>query len=139
VVPLLTLLGLVVDVIVVVPPTVGALTVTSTVNTDPGQSFAVGVTVYRTIPAVVPLLVKDWAIVFVVPVVKPEMLPPVGVEIIAEVQLYVVPLTVEFNVTFVGKPLQTVCVMAEPVGFGLTVTSTVKADPGQEFAVGVTV
>jgi hypothetical protein len=44
VVPLLTLEGLVVDEIVVVPPTVAALMVTST-KTVPGQEFAVGITV----------------------------------------------------------------------------------------------
>ena len=51
-----------------------------------------------------------------------------------------VPVIVELSVTPEVAPLQIVCAVAEPVGNGFTVTSTVKVPPVQVVgAVGVTV
>ena len=87
------------------------MTVTSTVNVAPGQLFAVGVTVYLIIPAVVPVLVNVCAIVEPQDerqLLKPVIVPPAGVVCIAPVQVYVVPLRVEFKVTLLDEPLQIV-------------------------------
>ena len=67
------------------------------------------------------------------------MVPPVGGVCKAAVQVKVVPLIVEFKTTLLVPALQMVCDEAEPIGFGLTVTSTVNGVPGHPAAVGVTV
>ena len=51
----------------------------------------------------------------------------------------VVPVTFELNATLLAASLQIVCGEAEPTGLGLTVTSTVKVEPMQPAALGVTV
>ena len=66
---------------------------------------------------------------------KPETVPDCN----AAVHVKVVPLTFEFNATEVATPLHLVCAVADPVGFGFTVTSTVNGVPAQPLAVGVTV
>ena len=117
-------------------------TVTSTVNVFPVHPLAVGVTVYRTTPLVVPVLINVCAMV--VPhaeaqLLKPVMVPPEGEVCMAAVHVNVVPVTVEFNATLLVLPLQTVCGDAEPTGLGFTVTSTVNGVPAQPAKVGVTV
>ena len=91
-----------------------------------------------------PVLVNVCAIVIpqaAAQLLKPEIVPPAGMDCIAAVQVNVVPATVEFNATLVVPPLQIVCDegVAEPTGVGLTVISTVNAAPGQPLADGVTV
>lgn len=83
-------------------------TVTSTVNGDPKQPFAIGVTVYVKIPSIVPLLVSICEILVPEVLLKPVIVPPVGVVVMAAVQENVVPFTVEFNATLVVVPLQIV-------------------------------
>ena len=51
------------------------------------------------------------------------IVPPVGVVMMAAVQVNVVPLTVELNATLVAVALQIVCGDAEPTGNGFTVTA----------------
>ena len=64
---------------------------------------------------------------------KPVMVPPVGVVCIAAVQVKVLPATgvLELKATLVVPALQMVCGEAEPTGTGLTVTSTVNGVPEQ--------
>ena len=83
-------------------------TVTSTVNGDPEQPFAIGVTVYVIIPSVVPVLVSICEILVPEVLLKPVIVPPVGVVVMAAVQENVVPFTVEFNATLVVVALQIV-------------------------------
>ena len=66
------------------------MTVTSTVNVAPEQLFAVGVTVYLIIPAVVPVFVNVCTIVEPqdeLQLLKPVIVPPVGVVCRAAVQV----------------------------------------------------
>ena len=73
------------------------LTVMSTLIGVPEQPLAEGVTIYLTTPAVVPVLVKVCAIEDPhadVQLLKPVIVPPVGVVIIAAVHVNVVPVTV---------------------------------------------
>ena len=58
----------------------------------------------------------------------------------AAVHVNVVPAAVELKATLVVAPLQMVSGLAEPTGFGFTVTSTVNGFPAQPLGeVGVTV
>lgn len=68
---------------------------------------------------------------------NPVIVPPVGVVMMAAVQVKIVPLTDELNATLVAVALQIVCGEAEPNGLGFTVTSTVKDTPVHPLAVGV--
>lgn len=74
----------------------------STVIWDPVHPFAVGVIVYLTTPALVPVLVNDCAIVLPhaeEQLLNPVIVPPDGGVRIAAVHLYVVPLTLLVNAT----------------------------------------
>lgn len=106
--------------------TVGVgLTVTSTVKEAPLHPPAVGVTVYRTTPAVVPVFVSVCWIEVPQPEVqslKPAIVAP---DCWAAVHVKVVPPTVEFSVTLVVAPLQMVAGEAEPTGVELTERLTV--------------
>jgi len=115
--------------------------VTSTMNVEPEQAVAVGVTVYLTTPSVVPVLVSVWAIVVPDELLKPVIVPPAGVVVIAAVQVNVLPLTVELSAMLVAVALQIVCEegVADPTGIGLTVTTEVMAVPEQLLAIGVIV
>lgn len=62
-------------------------TVASTVNVEPAQPPAVGVTVYLTTPFVVPVLVSVCAIVDPDELLKPVTVPPDGLVVIAAVQV----------------------------------------------------
>lgn len=78
----------------------------------------------------------------VVPHAAPQFENPVIVapDCCAAVHVNVVPAAVELNATLVVAPLQIVSGLADPIGFGFTVTSTVKVFPGQLFGeIGVTV
>jgi hypothetical protein len=112
------------------------LTVITMLTGAPGQEFAVGVTIYVTEPAVVPELVRAWAIVAPEEEVAP-VIPPVTAPI---VQLNVVPVTLLLNAIFVVAPLQMVVGPVDvKFGAGLTVTTMVVGVPVHELAVGVTV
>ena len=109
-------------------------TVTSTVNGAPGHPLAVGVTVYLTTPDVVPVFVSVCAIddpQAEEQLLNPVIVPPEGAVCIAVVQVYVVPVTVELNVTLLVVPPQIVCGEAEPTGVGLTVIVKVFGVPVQ--------
>ena len=103
----------------------------------PEQPLAEGVTIYSTVPAVVPEFVRVCAIAN-----PPEALAPVIPPLIAPtVQLKLAPLTLLFKAIFVAVPLQIVVGLAViTFGVGFTVTVTVKLLPGQGMdVVGVTV
>jgi hypothetical protein len=114
-------------------------TVTSTVNVEPAQLLAVGVTVYLTTPSDVPVLVSVCVMVDPEELLKPEMVPPEGITLMAAVQANVVPLTVELRDTLVAVALQIVCAVADPEGIGFTVTIVASEFPVQPFATGVIV
>jgi hypothetical protein len=107
------------------PVSVGVgLIVTSTVKEEPTHPLgAVGVTVYLTTAAVLPLLVRAWAIELpheLLQLLYPEALP----DCTAAVQVKVVPTIVEFSVTLLVPPLHSDCGDAEPTGVGLTLNVT---------------
>jgi len=102
----------------------------------PGQALAEGVTIYVTVPAVVPGLVSVWEIEEPLDALAP-VIPPVIVPI---VQLKVVPDTLLFNTIFVVSPLHMVVgPVVVTFGAGLTVTNMFFGMPGQPFAEGVTI
>ena len=102
----------------------------------PGQPFADGVTIYVTVPAVVPGLVSVCAIVDPLDALAP-VIPPVIDPI---VQLKVAPVTLLFNAIFVAVPLQIVVGLAVVTfGVGYNVTVTVNVNPVQLPDIGVTV
>lgn len=111
------------------------LTVTIMFDVIPGQEFAVGVTIYVTVPEVAPGLVRTWEIVAPLAALAP-VIPPVIVPI---VQLKVAPDTLLFSAMLVLVTLQ---IVVEPVyvtvGVGLTVTIISTGVPEHELAVGVT-
>lgn len=120
--------------LVVVTSGVG-LTVTIILLVIPGHELAVGVTIYVTVPAVVPGLVSTCDIagpLFAVAPVIPPVIAPI-------VQLYVAPATLLLRVMFVLVALH---IVVGPVyvtfGVGLTVTTMSTGAPGHEFASGVT-
>jgi hypothetical protein len=53
---------------------------------------------------------------------NPEIAPPLGGVWTAAVHVKVVPAIVEFKAILLATPLQMVCAVAEPTGFGFTVT-----------------
>jgi hypothetical protein len=120
----------------VADPTGRGLTVTSTVKAVPAHPFAVGVTVYLTIPAVVPVLVSVCDIDVPEPPLNPVTAAP---DNCAAVHVKLVPATVEFKAMFVDDALQMVCALADPTGWGLTVTTTVSGVPTHPLAEGVIV
>ena len=114
--------------------------VTSTVNVEPVQPLADGVTVYSTTPCTLLVLVNTSAIVELQPALQ---LPfPITEPVITEevhVKLVPVPaLTVEFNDRLLDEPLQITILLAEPIGVGFTVSVTVSVPPVQPDELGVT-
>jgi hypothetical protein len=97
-----------------------AFTVTTMLVGVPGQELAVGVTIYVTVPSVVPGFISVWAMVVPFEAVAP-VIPPVIAPI---VQLKVAPGTLLLNEIFVVAPLQIVVGSAVVTfGLGFTVTS----------------
>jgi uncharacterized protein Usg len=112
------------------------LTVTTILSAVPGQEFAVGVTIYVTVPAVVPGLVSVCAMVVPFDAVAP-IIPPVIVPI---VQLKFAPETLLVNAILVDVALQIVVgLTVVTFGVGLTVTTILVVLPGHELATGVTI
>jgi hypothetical protein len=111
------------------------LTVTIMFEVIPGHEFAVGVTIYVTVPAVEPGLVRTCDMV-APPAGAAPVIPPV---IAPMVQLNVAPDTLLFSAMFVLVALQ---IVVDPVyvtlGVGLTVTMKSTGVPEHELAVGVT-
>ena len=109
--------------IVLLTASVGfGLTVIVAVIVDPLQPFALGVIVYVTVPAVLPVvLLNNWLIVLPLPALAP-------VTLVADtVQLNVVPVTAFgfVRAMLVVSPLQIVCVAGVANAFGIGLTSTV--------------
>jgi hypothetical protein len=123
--------------IVVIPvklPTGAGFTVTAMLIGEPGHEFAVGVTVYVTIPGLVLDALSVCAIEFPEPGDEPVA------KLSVELQEKVVPDTVLVNTMEVVFPEQIeVGPLKLVTGFGFTVTVMVIGEPGQPFAVGVTV
>lgn len=111
-------------------------TVITTVIGNPGQPADVGVTVYVTVPGVMPVFDKTCAMEFPLPA-----LAPVTPADETTVQVKVVPLTALLRAMEVVWPEQMVCAagVAAATGIGLTVITTVMGAPGHPAAVGVTV
>ena len=87
-------------------------------------------------PAVVPELVRVWAIIAPLDAVAPDI-PPVIAPI---VQLKVAPVTLLARVMLVAVTLQIIRGLAVVTfGVGLTVTTMLVGIPGHELAVGVTI
>lgn len=102
------------------------LTVTIMSTGDPGHELAVGVTLYVTVPAVVPGLTRICAIVDPLEALAP-VTPPV---VPAIVQLNVAPATLLVSAIFVVSVLQIVVGLAvETFGVGLTVIVKVCEGP----------
>lgn len=119
------------------------LTVTSTVKGIPAHPLAVGVIVYLTMPAVVPVLVSVCAII--VPhaeeqLLKPVIVPPVGEVRINAVHVKVVPM-ISLDNAIVGAVLEQIDCddgIAVVTGKGLITKSThtgALVQPTAEFAV----
>jgi hypothetical protein len=111
-------------------------TVTVMATGVPGQEFAVGVTLYVTVPDVVPVAVRIWAIELPLPAEPPEAPVCTGDD-----QLNVVPATPLLRVMLDAAPEQIVWPggVANTFGTGFTFTVTVTGLPGQPAAEGVTV
>jgi len=98
---------------------------------------AVGVTIYCTVPAVLPGLVSTWLMVEPDPLLAP-VIPPVIVPIVQEKVLGVLAVKARFG----PVPLQIVAAVVDvTTGAGLTVTVIVKGFPTQPppVDVGVTI
>jgi hypothetical protein len=98
---------------------------------------AVGVTMYCTVPAVLPGLVSTWLMVEPEPLLAP-VIPPVIVPIVHEKELGALAVKLRFG----PVPLQIVAAVVEVMtGAGLTVTVMVNGLPTQEpvVDVGVTI
>jgi len=92
----------------------------------PGHELAVGVTLYVTVPGVVPGLTSIWAIVEPLDALAP-VTPPVTPAI---VQLKVAPATLLINAMFVDSALHiVVALVVETFGVGLTVMVKVCGVP----------
>jgi len=112
------------------------LTVITTFIGIPGQALADGVTIYVTVPAVVPGLVSVWVIEEPLDVLAPVIPPVIG----PIVQLKVVPDTLLFNTIFVVSPLHIIVGLdVVTFGIGFTVTTIFVGIPGHPFANGVTI
>ena len=112
------------------------LTVISTVIVEPLHPLALGVTVYLTTPAVVPVLVNVCDIEDPQAegqLLKPVIVPPVGGVRIAAVQVNVVPVTLLDKAMDDEEPEQIVREggVAVATGRGLTVTVTDALPRGQ--------
>jgi hypothetical protein len=112
------------------------LTVTTILVGLPGHELAVGVTIYVTVPAVVPPFVSVCAMVGPLEPDAP-VTPPVIAPI---VQLKVAPPTLLVKDILVDAPLQIVVgLTVDTSGVGFTVTTMLVGLPGHELAVGVTI
>lgn len=109
-------------------------TVMITGSGAPGQPFAVGITVYVTVPGDAP--VANSVCAMLVPL---DAVPPLAADCVGAAQLNTVPETVPVKAILVVLPEQIVCAVgvAVTLGVGFTFTVTVTGDPAQVAAVGV--